>query len=478
MRKIIYSITFLLIVICFNAKAQQVFWTETFGTGCNAGQGASVVATPSNGAWAITSFSLPFMNGPNANQWFISAQEQGQAIGVCGGITCGGPNDRSLHLGANVTIPTPNVDPGASYLGGAIAYTNKRAETPVVDCTGHNYLQLSFKYFEKGVPGNDYCDIEYSANGGVTWNTLTTIAPSNNTLCPTTGMWSFYSIGLPTTLSNNNNVKIGFHWYNNDPTGGNLSIAIDNIQLSELTMTTTSNVDCLSANGTASIVNNAVGNTSYTWSAIPNTVTFSPVNNNTTTIQYPSNGTYTVLVFGSELPNGIPTSTALSVATVTFITTPSVFATSTDPILCTGSSATLTGAGATSYTWANGPSTTNYVITPSATTIYTVIGKNGYCISSYTIQQLVDPCTALAQLALSGVEGMALNIFPNPFSSEINFTSNEQVEITFINTLGQIVKQVKFKDQVTIQTSELPNGIYMLFIKRESGVKTSRIVKN
>jgi hypothetical protein len=60
--------------------------------------------------------------------------------------------------------------------------------------------------------------------------------------------------------------------------------------------------------------------------------------------------------------------------------------------VCAGSSATLTGSGATTYTWNPGALTgTNVVVTPTATTIYTVIGRTGTCSNTRTISLTVNP---------------------------------------------------------------------------------------
>ncbi|MDZ4665272.1 MAG: T9SS type A sorting domain-containing protein [Bacteroidota bacterium] len=471
--KKLYFFTFLSLFIS-KTYSQQAFWTETFGTGCNSGQAATVVATPTNGAWAITSFSLPFMNGPDANQWFISSSEQGQPVGICGGITCGGPNNRTLHIGRNVLLPTPVVDVGASYYGGPISYTNKRVETPVIDCSGKKFIQLSFTYILGGIPTNDYCDIEYSGDGGATWNFLVTMGQTNNSTCGLQGLWSFYNIGLPTTLSNNNNVKLGFHWYSNDPTGGSPSVAIDEIRLSELTITTSSNVDCLTANSTASINNVAIGNTSYTWAVTPATATLTPITGTAISMQFPGMGTYTLNAYGSGLPSGAATSTAERIVTVGFVTTPMVSAVSTDSILCTGNSAVLTASGATTYTWNTSANTSTINISPTANTTYTVTGKNGYCVSSFTILQTVDPCTSLFEA--NKIEVAA--IFPNPFSNKLNFISNGEMEVCIRNMVGETIKQALIHSTGTINTSEFSSGIYFVTIKTEKETKVLKLMRD
>ena len=67
--------------------------------------------------------------------------------------------------------------------------------------------------------------------------------------------------------------------------------------------------------------------------------------------------------------------------------------------------------------------------------------------------------------------------YPNPFSDELKFVANETVEVTMYNSLGQVIKQTTFKDNGTLQTADLPKGVYVVFMKGESGIKTLRVVK-
>ncbi|MBK7311404.1 MAG: hypothetical protein IPI93_11615 [Sphingobacteriaceae bacterium] len=157
MKKIIYSLIVLFTLLAFDSKS-QVFWSEGFGVGCSQGQLANAFApTATNGAWVVTPLAAPFPNGVDANEWFISATEQGQLVGNCG-IGCGGTDDRTLHMGANILVPIPIVDPGAAYLAGATAFTNKRVESGVINAAGKTNIQLSFKYLGQGIPASDFCD--------------------------------------------------------------------------------------------------------------------------------------------------------------------------------------------------------------------------------------------------------------------------------------------------------------------------------
>lgn len=59
--------------------------------------------------------------------------------------------------------------------------------------------------------------------------------------------------------------------------------------------------------------------------------------------------------------------------------------------VCNGSSVTLTGNGATSYTWNTTATTTSISVSPTATTVYTVSGSTGSCVgtsSSFTVNWL------------------------------------------------------------------------------------------
>jgi gliding motility-associated-like protein len=123
----------------------------------------------------------------------------------------------------------------------------------------------------------------------------------------------------------------------------------------------------------------ATGALTYTWNpgaATGFTVMVSP---SATTI-------YTVT---GENALGCTGATTVSVDVIPNI---NVTAVSSSTAICAGSSATLTGGGATSYTWDPGSTTgSTTVVTPSTTTIYTVTGSNGICTNTSTISVTVNP---------------------------------------------------------------------------------------
>ena len=63
--------------------------------------------------------------------------------------------------------------------------------------------------------------------------------------------------------------------------------------------------------------------------------------------------------------------------------------------VCSGQSAIITVSGADTYSWSTGSSSTQIVVTPSATTNYTVTGYYGVCTNSVLVSQSVVPVPAL-----------------------------------------------------------------------------------
>lgn len=134
----------------------------------------------------------------------------------------------------------------------------------------------------------------------------------------------------------------------------------------------------LTASGTA---------TSYTWStnagnALTDTVSVSP------------SATTTYTVYASDT-SACP---AMSTITINVTQTPtlSVIGNTT---LCDGSSVTLTGMGATTYTWNTGSisvTSQSIIASPGSSTTFTLTGANGGCVSSKTVSITVTPSPTIS----------------------------------------------------------------------------------
>ncbi len=240
--KIIYSL--ILSLVSVSLSAQTVFWTEDFGSGCDQGDLASIYSG-SNGAWTIMDSGV---NEADANNWFVSASENGSAIGQCHSGCTGSTGNRTLHISQTVEITNPltgevyPIDGRASYAEGMAGLcmppmlpctvTAKRSVSPSINCTGKTNISIAFDYIHNGDGMGDNATIWYSSNGGGSWELLGNVPKSQ--LCSSDeAIWAAHNISLPTSSNNNANIKIGFDWVNNgDGSGHDPSVAIDNIKLS------------------------------------------------------------------------------------------------------------------------------------------------------------------------------------------------------------------------------------------------------
>ena len=123
------------------------------------------------------------------------------------------------------------------------------------------------------------------------------------------------------------------------------------------------------------------GASSYTWSP---SLSLSSTNNTVVTASPTSPTTYTLL--GSNGTCSNTTSVSLNVNS-----NPSVMATSSSSAICAGASATLTGSGATNYTWSPiGGNSTTAVVSPTVNTTYTLTGESLGCIGNGTVNLAIN----------------------------------------------------------------------------------------
>jgi hypothetical protein len=229
------SIFLCLFLTGFTAGAQvQTFWTEDFNNGCTTNCTASSY-TGVNGAWTVTDVTPP---GNVANDWFVSCAENGEAVGACG-AGCG--NNATLHVAnvpCNLCLVCPSGDCGAAYnagpgFGGQNPKSDKRAVSPAINAGSYSNIILSFKYIERGQNTTDDATVEYSIDGGTTWNLLANTAKTTNSCGSGQGLWTAFTDTLPLACNNASSLQIGFHWMNNaDGVGSDPSFAVDDVQLS------------------------------------------------------------------------------------------------------------------------------------------------------------------------------------------------------------------------------------------------------
>ena len=333
----------------------QVFYTETFdGTTCAAGSGCD----PSIVSWTTTNVGT---NGGAANKFYVSCTENGNAAGQCGS-GCG--SDQSLHVG-NVSTSSaaflfcPSGDCGAAYDDSSPGeITDKRCESPTINCTGQSTITISFVYMEAGQGTQDDATLWYF--DGATWTSLNALAKTA-TGCSPQGTWTAFSAALPASANNNPNVKIGFRWVNNgDGTATDPSFAVDDITLSASSTTppvasftvtdqTICAGDCVNFTNTSTGGPFSVTSWTFTGASTASSTLDSPTN-----ICYPTAGTYQVSLTVTDA-NGTDTETQAGYITVTSCSTPPVASfTASSTTVCAGDAVTFTDNSTnnpTSWSW-------------------------------------------------------------------------------------------------------------------------------
>lgn len=211
----------------------------------------------------------------------------------------------------------------------------------------------------------------------------------------------------------------------------------------------------------ASAVLTASGATSYTWQ--PGNLTGASV-----TVSPASSTIYTVTGL-------LGTCTGTTTSQVTVNSTVTASASSNN--ICSGSSVTLTGSGAISYTWNPGNITGNTaVVSPTANTTYTLTGINGACTSSTTISITVSSPPVISAFNLSGticVGGTATLVasgalsftwYPGSVSGNV-VTVNPTISTTYTvigavgSCTGQTTLLVPVSNGPTITTVASPTAI-------------------
>lgn len=163
--------------------------------------------------------------------------------------------------------------------------------------------------------------------------------------------------------------------------------------------------------------------------------------------------------------------TVHSVPTVTANVSPS-------NLICTGTEITLTGNGASSYTWNHGV-TDGVPFTPVSTQTYTVTGTNANnCTDTDNIQVTVGGCTEIDVWE----QVQTITVTPNPSSGNFNISFPEDIsgmQLEIYDSKGvHVCTKTILSGSETIDLNGYPGGIYQVWItQNERVIYNERIVK-
>jgi hypothetical protein len=181
-----------------------------------------------------------------------------------------------------------------------------------------------------------------------------------------------------------------------------------------------------------------------------------------------ANTTYSVTGFNQFGCKGVAT------ISITAVPYPVLSTTAPSAPVCANTTVTLTAGGASSYNWSNGSTAQALVVTPAATTSYTVTGNNSGCETSAVVTVSVDACLSLSETSWGSAK-----VFPNPVSDVINIVpaNGEMLKFELTNSLGQILRQGEISGASKINISALPGSVYFLTLLSAGKSETVSIVK-
>jgi hypothetical protein len=264
----------------------------------------------------------------------------------------GGTGTVATYTPASLTVYTvTGTTSGCSGVRTATAYVNA---LPTVAITGTTAICNGSSATFTGTGASTY-----------TWNT----GPTTATIVVSPTITTTYSVvGTGTNGCTNTTTK---------------TLTVNT--LPTISAASSSSVICMGSN--ASLI--ASGASTYTW--MPGSLTGATVSA-TPTI------TTTYTVTGQSAAG----CTNTAVKTVTVNSLPTISASTSQSIICSGQSATLTGSGGTTYTWTPGSVTGNPVaFTPTTTTTYSVVGTGTNGCTNSTVRSVTVNSTPIVNTTAS-----------------------------------------------------------------------------
>lgn len=340
---------------------------------------------------------------------------------------------------------------------GATSYNWGSSVTPVVVVTP----SMTTTYTVIGTDGNNCKNV---ATHQVTWNAIPQIQVFSGAICPGNSYTLTPSGAATYTYSSGGAVVSPASTTSYSVIGTSSAGCVSTIAavatvsvVNILTVTITGNLTVCNGQ-TASLTAN--GASTYTWNttATTNVITDTPA---TTT-------TYSVIGASGTCSN-----TALVQVTVNAL--PNVSISATSQTICAGETATLTGSGAENYAWGPQGNAQSIIVSPAASTTYTLVGTDANNCSAQTTYILeVDQCVGLTEYSGDNF----ISVYPNPTLNDIVIEVSKPYKMTILNALGQVVNESLLesgKNEITLNRQA--KGIYFVRLEYNKAIKTVKIVK-
>ncbi len=292
-----------------------------------------------------------------------------------------------------------------------------------------------------------------SASGSTTFCTGGSVDLTSSS---TTGnLWSNNATASTITVSNSGSFSVTVTDGNScSATSTSINVNVSNAPIPTITATSTSACSGDTVILTSSSADSYVWSTGQTTSSIAVTASSSNI---------------TVTTVNVNACNGVGMSQPTS---VTFTATP----TAAGSFSTSGNVATFanTSTGAGSYSWDFGDFSNSSASAPThayaANGAYTVTltAINGNCTSTTSF-------TVNISVSLDELQGITLNLFPNPANQEVNIALNGAA-LESVVIIDQFGRTVKVSNVSNINVSDLATGVYQVILYTDKGNITRRLV--
>ncbi|AEA43309.1 T9SS type A sorting domain-containing protein [Fluviicola taffensis] len=437
--------------------------------------------------------------GTGQNQWLAN----NEFIGFTGfiddtpnqpGTFTGGVNSTYLHI-TNTSICGSLSVCNANFDIGSASNQSATKTTPIVT-TGFTNVTLDFWYLSAGATGISFGIVEYSTDGGTVWTAAS--GQYSGVLA-----WTNTTITLP-AFNNQTSLKFRFRWQNGG-SGDDPAFSIDEVKITGTVATGASlATGAITTTTYCSNVSSALSVPfSVTGTVTAGNVYTAQLSNSTGSFASPTSiGTLTSIATGSlsiaaTVPSGLSVGTGYRIrvdasapatvgtdngTNISIVAPASISITSVpaNGVICTGSSASLTASGGTSYVWSpagslNSSTIQNVTATPGATQIYTVVGTDvNSCASNATFTVTVQSCAGLEEESFGDFE-----LYPNPASQfiQLNFGTLKGLQSIVVMDLAgrKVITTSSITDSLDVSTLE--SGKYFLLIEHGDGIAAKSFLK-
>ena len=144
--------------------------------------------------------------------------------------------------------------------------------------------------------------------------------------------------------------------------------------------------------------------------------------------------------------------------------------------MCVGETRTLIASGANSYTWNSTVSAPALTISPTATSVYTVVGTTvDGCAFEEVFTLTVSDCVGLEEKQQSSI----FQIYPNPARDvlQIRYTYNDTIGYRLLNIAGEVVRKGMVRQPgIELDLRDLAEGLYYLKLQTLPGGRNYKVL--